>query len=187
MQEINLLQNKVKDRTLAFERNNKLLMGICLVILTLELIGAGLLWLSTSSENNKIRSLQSSNATIQSQITQTEKQAPAAKSAQAQLKNVQTLLNNHIYWTGVFGLLASKDPQKVRYTNVDGSVADGKISIQGVAASYTEVGNLILSLSTANDQFKDVKLISVNPSQGANAGYSFSLSFKATNTAFSKK
>jgi hypothetical protein len=52
MQEINLLQNKVKDRTLQYERSNRLVIGLFTLALLLE-IGAygGLYYLGNNTKS----------------------------------------------------------------------------------------------------------------------------------------
>jgi Tfp pilus assembly protein PilN len=185
MQEINLLQNKVKDRTLAFERSNRLVLAIFSVVVVIEIIGTVGFILLTRSANAKTETLKTESQQIQDAMNANQSDLSAAKALQAQLKNVKSLLSGHIYWSSFLDLLASVTPAKVLYHSLNGSIEEGVIHVEGVAPSYTEVGNLLLSFSTS-PKFTNAKLLSVSPSQTTTFGFAFSIDLKVANNAFTK-
>jgi Tfp pilus assembly protein PilN len=185
MQEINLLQNKVKDRTLSFERSNRLTVGIFVMLIIVELVAVAFLFAVIHAKKSSLADLQDQNAKIQADLNSNQKDVPAAKSLQAQLQNVQSLLNNHIYWSPFFTLLAQETPKKIQITTIDGASSDGKIHLEGAANTYTDIGSLILSLATSAN-YKDVKLLAITTAKEHNTGYSFSLSFQALPKTFTK-
>jgi Tfp pilus assembly protein PilN len=69
---------------------------------------------------------------------------------QAQLKNVRTLLDGHIYWSAFLDQVASVTPNKIQIQRINGSASDGKFHIEGVGQSYQDIGKLLLALSTSN-------------------------------------
>jgi hypothetical protein len=185
MQEINLLQNRVKDKTLSWERRNRLIITLFTLILILEILaGAGLFFL-TLSTNNEITTTQEKNQELQNAINSDQKELSLAKGLQAQLKNVKTLLNNHIHWSSFLSTMYSETTNKIKYTSISASYSDGKTHLEGIAPSYSDIGKLILSFSTSNN-FKDIKLNSLAPSSGDTFGYSFVLEMKSQPELFKK-
>jgi Tfp pilus assembly protein PilN len=185
MAEINLLQNKVKDRTLAFRRGNSVIITLFVLIFIAEIVAAMVLYLLTNSVSKQTSDKQNENQQIQAVLNGGQKDLVAAKNVQAQLKNMQTLLSNHIYWSGFFNQLGNVTPLKAEYTSFGGASSDGRIHLEGIAPSYTDVGKVLLSLSTSG-KFSNVKLLSVNPSGGLTFGYNFSLEATAINSLFKK-
>lgn len=184
MQEINLLQNKVKDRTLQFERSNRMVIVLFSLIVLLEFAGIGGLYLLTRSANAKTADIKVQNTQIQNAMNEDQKTLTTAQGVQAQLKNVQALLKNHIYWSEFLNQVSAITPTNVRFNGISSS-ADGKLHIDAVAASYQDIGRLLLSLDTS-DKFQDVKLHSISPSSGTEFGYSFSIDLNVTPDIFNK-
>jgi len=166
MQEINLLQNKVKDRTLRFERSNRLVVGLFSLIVILEFVATGGLYFLANNTNKQTADVVSQNQSIQTAMVSNQKDLTLAKGLQAQLKNVNTLLQNHIYWSAFLTDISAIVPVKVQYNDFQGSITDDKITIDGMASSYADVGRMLLALSTS-DKFSSVKLVSLTPAQGS--------------------
>lgn len=186
MQEINLLQNKVKDKSLQFERSNRFIVILAVLILILEVSATVGLWVLTKATNNSIKNTQDENQAIQKNIDSHQKELSKAEGLQAQLKNVNTLLTSHIYWSNFMSTLEKLTPVKVQYTAIDGSASDGKMHIEGTADSYTDVGRLILSMSTSK-AFKSTRLTSITPGSESKFNYSYSLDVVVDRTIFSKQ
>ncbi|MBX4205143.1 MAG: PilN domain-containing protein [Candidatus Doudnabacteria bacterium] len=185
MQEINLLQNKVKDRTLQFERSNRLVMVFFSLLLLLEIGAVAGLFFLIKSTDAKTQDVIKANLQTQAEMNTNQKDLVKAQGFQAQLKNVRSLIDNHIYWSAFLDQLAKITPTKVQFRTVTGSVADNKLHVEGVAQSYQDVGRVLLSLETS-DKFKQVKLRSVNPSQDSAFGYSFALEITVSPDIFIK-
>ena len=186
MQEINLLQNKVKDRTLQYERSNRLVIGLFVILLIIEIIGGVGLYFLTSSTNNQTTNVTNQNQAITNSINQSQSDLTAATGLQGELKNVQVLLTGHIFWTSFFSQLSALTPKKVAYTSMTGSASDDKVHLEGQGQSYTDIGQLILSLSTSG-KFTDVKLLSVSPATSSKFGYGFSMDVTASGSIFKKQ
>jgi Tfp pilus assembly protein PilN len=185
MQEINLLQTKVKDRTLAFEKSNRIAVALFSLLVVLEILGVvGLVFVSNRVDKEKANVL-AENLKIQANMNSSQSTLDAARGFQAQLKNVRTLLNNHVYWSAFFQNLSSVTPTNVKYTSFTGSLSDGQVVIDGVAPTYPDIGKVILSLSTSKN-YSNVKLTALNPSQTNEFGYSFSIKLSAASDSFRK-
>jgi Tfp pilus assembly protein PilN len=186
MQEINLLQNKVKDRTLQFERSNRLVVVLFTLIVIFEMAAVGGLYLLISSTKTKAAEVNKQNIETQKSMNANQKDLVLAQGLQAQLKNVRTLLADHIYWSAFLDQVSKITPTKVQFQSITGSTTDNKLHVEGLAKSYQDVGILLLSLATS-DKFKEVKLRSVTPGQGAEFGYSFSLEITVAPSIFNKQ
>jgi len=186
MQEINLLQNKVKDRTLQFERSNRLVLVLFGLLVVLEIAGVVGLYLLIGTTHARTQDVNKENADIQAKMNANQKDLAKAQGLQAQLKNVRTLLANHVYSSAFLDSVSAVTPTKVAFQNINGSTSDDKLHVEGLAQSYQDVGRLLLSLSTSN-KFKEVKLRSVTPSTQAGAySYGFSMDVTVVPTIFQK-
>ncbi|HEX5429484.1 MAG TPA: PilN domain-containing protein [Patescibacteria group bacterium] len=185
MQEINLLQNKIKDRTLQYERSNRIVLVIFTLIVLAELASVGGLLLLTKSTNSKSADVAAKSADIQNSMDSSQSDLTTAKGVQAQLKNVSAILTNRLYWTSFFDQISSFIPTNVQLNNISGENQDNQFQLQGTAPSYSDVGRIILAFSTS-DKFHDVKLTTLAPSGGTTAGFDFGLSFTVDNSIFKK-
>jgi Tfp pilus assembly protein PilN len=143
------------------------------------------LYILSRNASKQTLTLKDENARLQTSINTGEKDIIPARNLQAQLKNMQTLLNGHVYWSSFFSQLGAVTPLKAEYTSFNGGISDGRVRFEGVAPSYTDVGKVLLSLSTSG-KFSNVRLISVNPSAGEIFGYAFTVEATALNPLFKK-
>lgn len=185
MQEINLLQNKLKDTTVVWETRNKLFINVLMLVVILEVAAIfAFIFLGKKAEG-QYSALRTENAAVQNELNQKQPPLTGAKAFQAQLKNIRFVLDSHVYWSVLFDELGKKTFNKAQYVSISSDV-NGKIHLEGLVGSYTDLGKLILGLSQW-DQASDVKLLSSNPSSGEFAGYVFSLEFKVNPEIFIKK
>jgi Tfp pilus assembly protein PilN len=182
MPEINLLQTRIHDNTFAWQRQSRLLLTILAVILVL-LIGAGIgLILLTHKVNSDLTTQTADNHQIQTQLNQQQQTIGNAKTFQAQLANIKTLLNNHVYLSPVFNELSKMTYVKAQYVTIDVS-DNGRIHLEGRVDSYASLGKLILGLNTSK-KFSDLKLLSVQPTSGQIFGYVFAIDLTAAQDLF---
>jgi Tfp pilus assembly protein PilN len=186
MQEINLLQNKVKDRTLQFERSNRFILILFVLALLLEVAAIGVLIFLTHSDTKKSEEVSKQSQAIQAAIDANQKDLTLAKGLQAQLKNVNNLIRNRVYWSAFLDQIASVTTNQTKFSSVSASVADKKLHIEGASGSYADVGRFLLSLSTS-DKFSAVKLRQIAPPSGTSFGYSFSIDVNLVDTIFKKQ
>ena len=174
MQEINLLQNRIKDRTDVWSRRSLVIRTFLSLFLVLELAVFGGLLLLTKSNQTGIQQTEAEITAIQSEIDQQRGELVSAQAFQAQLKNIRTLLDGHLYWSAFFDELSRVTFQRAQYMTLSATAA-GKLHLEGSSGSYQDIGKLLLGLSTS-DNFKDVKLLSVSTASGNVTGnYLFSV------------
>lgn len=182
MPEINLLQTKIHDNTFAGQRQSRILLIIMSVILVLLIgTGGGLIFL-TQKVNSDLMAKAADNNQIQTQLNQQQQSIGNAKTFQTQLANVKTLLDNHVYLSPVFKEISKITYVKAQYVTID-VADDGHIHLEGRVDSYTDLGKLILGLNTSK-KFKDLKLLSIQPSGGQVNAYGFAVDLTAVPDLF---
>ena len=185
MQEINLLQNKLKDSTVVWEKRNKIIVNLLILILILEAVGIGAFMTLANQTDSKYQKLKSENQSRQTVLNQKQSNLTSAKVFQAQLKNLRFVTDSHIFWSSFFDELGKNTFNKSQFVSINVDTA-GKVHLEGMVGSYNDLGKLMLGLSTW-DKVSDVSLLSSNPSQSDVAGYVFSIDFKVSPEIFVKK
>lgn len=185
MQEINLLQNRVKDATHLWQKQTKLTVTILSVVLILLVGITASLFLLIRSVNNKSSDLVAQNQGLQDKFNSKQSDLASAKVFQAQLANFHLLLKNHSYISPVLDELAKMTYSKAQYITMDVTDA-GKIHLEGHVATYGDLGKLLLGLSTSK-KFSNVKLLSAVPSTGKTNSYIFAIDLNAMPDLFTKK
>ncbi|HYE22795.1 MAG TPA: hypothetical protein VD998_04380 [Verrucomicrobiae bacterium] len=176
MQEINLLQSKLKDRAQSWDRKNTAMSAIMGIITVAVLAAGGFLYFLNGNVVNQTDQLKTDNLSIQTKLDSSQGELVSAKNFQAQLKNIDTLLKGHVYWSGVFDELEATILKEAQYV-VLSARSDLKMHAEGVVNSYTDLGKLILSLST-HENFSNVELLGVQRNSGQITGFRFALDFE---------
>lgn len=185
MAEINLLQNRVTDTTNAGVFQSRLIFIVLGLILAVLVGGTVVIFLLNSSLQTKIGTATATNQELQKKLTEQQSTLGNAKTFQAQLVNLRVLLNNHVYLSPLLDELSKVTYIKSQYTSFD--VTDtGKIHVEGLVNSYTDLGKLLLGLSTSTE-FVNVKLLSILPSTGEINGFIFSVDMNVSPDIFIKK
>jgi Tfp pilus assembly protein PilN len=177
MQEINLLQNKLKDKTNQLDKNNRTVLIGSIILLVLVTAGGLVLQTLKNGALDKAATLEQENASIQRSLDQQESQLAIARGFQAQTKNILTLLNNHVIWTDLMNDLAASTfatSKSMRFV----SDTTGKITIEGITPTYTDLGKAILALETS-DSLESVRLINTTKSSDQESGVQFFLELLA--------
>jgi Tfp pilus assembly protein PilN len=185
MQEINLLQTKIKDRNASWEKRSRLFTTVFSLVLILELVLTGGVYMLTNSKQSAVAAIEEESQKIQKRIDERQADLSSAKSFQAQLKNLRGIVDNHVYWSGFFDELGKRTYVKTQYMSLKAET-DGKIHVEGLVSNYTDLGKLILGLNTSN-KFSNVKLLSVQPSSQEASGYMFSLDLVASKDLLKKE
>ncbi len=185
MEELNLLQNRVKDTTHAWQDQSRLAMTILSVILILLLGGVGALIFFNQTIQKQTDDLTLQNQDLQKQINDRQPGVANATTFQAQLLNLKSLVNTHTYLSPLLNELGKFTYNKAQYLTMDANQS-GKIHLEGRVSNYTDLGKLILGLTTS-EQFKNVKLLSVSPTGGTTNAYQFAIDMQVSSTIFSKK
>ena len=185
MQEINLLQTKVRDTSQAWENQARFVFIILSIVLVLLAAGGAGLYLLKKNVDKQNDALIIEQTQLKSDLANKEKNLTGAKAFQAQLINIKTLIANHIYFSSLLDELAKFTYQKSKYASVEIIQNNGLIRLQGNASNYSDLSKFILGLSTSTN-FTDVKLHSITPSTGKDNVYLFSLDVTAKPNLFKK-
>jgi len=169
MQEINLLQNKLKEKTFAWDKESYLVVWVLGFILAVLVLGGGGLMFLSKQTADKTVALMSTNQDIQNKLNDSQDKIKGAAVYQAQLENLKTLVTNHTYLSPLLDELEKMAYVKSQYVTVD-IIQPGKIHLEGKVASYTDLGKMLLGLNQSK-QFKNIKLLSVVPFEGAEQAY----------------
>src|SRR3989344_5785276 len=106
MQEINLLDSRLKDTTHICEKRTRLFITLVTLVVFLESGLYGVFLLLTNNIDQQINTLTVENNNIQADINRNQEDLIGARAFQAQLQNVRAILDSHIYWTGFFDELS---------------------------------------------------------------------------------
>ncbi|MGE5297571.1 MAG: hypothetical protein ACM3KM_00200 [Acidobacteriaceae bacterium] len=176
MQEINLLQSKLKDRTESWERKNFLVTGFFAVLAVAVLAAGGIFMFMNKSTKSEIDRVKTENNRISTELKSTQGEMASAKSLQAQFDNINRLLKDHVYWIPLLDIMQAGTTKKTQYTLLSSTV-DGKVHIEGLVDNMDELAKLVYSLST-NKDLLNVKLLSFNLSQDMLVRYKYAIEFE---------
>ncbi len=180
MADINLLQNKLKDSTVIASRRNSVFIWIAvLILLVLGGLGAWL-YMLTDQVTTKNTELAVKNSQITKQISSASEDLGEAKIFQAKLENIDLLLDKHTYMSPLLDEIEKVTYVNSQYVNADISfLNENEIHLEGNANTYTDLGKLVLGLSTSK-YFTNVKLLAVVPTTiGAKNGFHYSIDLTA--------
>lgn len=173
MQDINLLQNKIKDREAQWQRNNST-ANIILFLLLLVIGGVGgLFWYLNSDSVEKLTASRADTVRIQGEIDAQQETLVTATNFQAQLKNLKSVLDGHIEWSNFFDELTKHTLTGSSYLSIQGSLANG-VHLEGITPTYESLSKILLGLSTS-ESFTDVILLSSDGSLEEESGYNYSI------------
>jgi hypothetical protein len=185
MQEINLLQNKLKDTTSHWEKNNRAIVVILGLVLVAELVVGGMFYLLTKNAVDAKESTDADNARLLTELNSMADELAKAKGFQAQAKNIDTLLRNHVIWSNIINSTSASTYKASRFFSMN-SDTSGKMHIEGIVPSYTDLGKLILAFETNND-LKKVDLLSTTKSTTEQTGILFAIQLMADQGVFLNK
>ncbi len=182
MADINLLENQLKDTTIVASRRSMLVIWVLTLVLVLLVVGGGAFYLFTRTLTTETTELTADNERLQKEIQRSSEDISKAKILQAKLANADLLLKNHIYISPVLDEIEEFTYKLSRYANVTVKET-GKIHLEGSVSSYSDLGKLLLGLSTSK-YFESVQLLAVVT---ADNGYGFSVDMKASNELYITK
>jgi uncharacterized protein (UPF0333 family) len=185
MAEINLLQNKIKDTSFAWQNQTRyVLVFLWLVLITLLAV-AGIFYLLKSNVDNQLETVNAQNQILQQSLNEKEKSLGDAISFQAQLANLKTLVDRHTYLSPLLNELTAKTFVLSQY-QIFNLEDGGRVHLEGSVDTYQNLGKLLLGLTTS-DQFSDVRLIGVSPSAGEKNNHQFSIELIVNPEIFKRK
>jgi len=134
------------------QRRFSLLNFISFVVFAGVLVFGGYTYMSKSALDAKIADTDATIGDLTAQVEELEAQNLSEVSlAQQLLTNVEA---TEIKWSSVITDLIATTPLSIYYSSYSGS-EDGKVTVAGLADSYSAVSDLISALS-GNDSFVDI-------------------------------
>jgi hypothetical protein len=173
MQDINLLQNKLKDKTNQWEKSNRVITVLLLLVLLAEVVIGGFFFMLRKQAEESKAAKDAENVSLQNQLDDMEDDLTKAKGFQAQSINIKSLLEGHVGWAPVIDEITSSMYKFSQYFSMTADTS-GRLHVEGQAGTYSDVGKLLLALETS-DNIKSVKLLSTSRAQGAVDSITFSL------------
>jgi hypothetical protein len=177
MPQINLLKQNTTDYSWV-----KMAVSIFVKLLflaVLALVGYyGWLYYDSGKRDSKITELnnevQKAKASIENS---TEKGEIFVR--QAQIKEQESLISNHVYWSNLFPVLASSTLQRAEYTSMrvtnEGEVA---LAVTLPDMEHLEKYLQVFDLPAYNAYFSNVRLMSFNRSQSADSSIKLKVDIK---------
>jgi Tfp pilus assembly protein PilN len=119
---------------------------IILFLLETVVIGVGYLFLVKKETGLKERRgvLEQQIGQLAEDIKSTEIEAREVAQFNLRVDTANNLLDNHLYWTGIFKHLAEQTKKGVKYLNFAGDFASQTLTMDAIGRSYQEVAEQIV-------------------------------------------
>lgn len=165
MSEINLLKTTTATTTDVGSKVTRIAIRALLGILILVIGFYVFLFLAQWSTNKKIRIANEAVQQVQTEVMN-NKARQEVVTRQGQVKAANDLIANHSYWSKLLPELARISLSSASYSSISAD-ADGKLSLIVKVSSYSDLEKFmqIFDLPAYNQQFSNVKLVSVNKIQ----------------------
>lgn len=150
---------------------------IVIGVLAAELLLYGGMVFFQKRAETETRKLEQQVVAVDLEIERHDADRKLAVSFQRRLDNLQTLLDEHVYWTAAFGELEKYSLKTVRLHTLQVNDYDGVFVITGTVPTLTELGKYILGLRTSPN-VQSVDLFSTSQSETGDAGYEFNAEIK---------
>lgn len=163
MAQINLLGSNASVKNTRFLPT--LLVRIFIVALVLVVIYYGYLFFTLKSKTNAIADVQQKIAQAQSESLANQDRKELLVRQQ-QLQNANDLIKKHVYWSYFLPELARVTLQNGSYLDIT-SQNNGIVDLSLTVSDYAEMDKVlqVFDLPQFNQEFSDVKIVSVGKSQ----------------------
>lgn len=169
MADINLLQNNSTEIGSEVDGFARIIAKVLVLVLGLVVVGYGVLFFLNMTMS---KSLISVNQEVQSKqvASMTKPGRNEVITRQEQLSNLETLTKGHVFWSYLLPELARVTLHSAKYTSIEAK-SDGKLNLSVILPSYAEVEKYIqiFDLPEYNQQFSNVRIVSINKKQTENA------------------
>ncbi len=169
MAEINLLQSHTVNDQPSTGFALRVIARLLTIILIVVLIIYGLLFFYNWSAQKKLVATRNDIDTAQHKALES-KDRNELIIRQEQLTSLETLLDNHVYWSYLLPELARVTLKSAHYTEVNAQ-KDGSLDLTVNLPNYEEIEKYlqIFDLPEFNQQFYDVRVLGINNIQTDNA------------------
>src|SRR3989344_764089 len=151
-----------------------------------EMGGGGWVFFSTRSTDDEVGAAEMRISDLDLQLKKNSPELQEAIGYQARLKNLEGLLEGHMFWSQVMEELGKYTFKNISYESFNGDVTRNRISVSGTAQSFTDIAKLILGLKQS-DNFTTVSFSSAGAASGETPGYGFSLELVIKPTLLKKQ
>lgn len=164
MADINLLGTDNSNYNFA-KTGASLAVKILVGLLVLVLLYYGYLRWQVSRTENSIRDMQAKTSQVEADALGRPERGEVV-TRQAQLQNLDSLIKNHLYWSGMLPQLARVTLKSASYAGLNADT-NGTLSLDVIVPNYAEADKYIqvFDLPEFNQQFSDVKVLSINKIQ----------------------
>jgi hypothetical protein len=162
MPDINLLKSESHDRGANTQFAARLLARLLLVLVLLAFIGYGALFYIKRQDGQKLDEVKKNVQSLQSEAL-ANKDRNELVTRQEQLTQLETLIDNHVYWSNLLPELARVTLKSAKYSSIAAS-KDGNLNLTVSLASYDDVEKYlqIFDLPEYNKEFSNVRIVSLD-------------------------
>ena len=165
MPDINLLQTQSSDPGEAVNNVARVFARLLLIAVIGVIVAYAVLyfigWRSQSTLDKTNMQVQSRQAETLGNVGREE-----LVTRQEQLKELETLVDQHVYWSYLMPELARVTLQSAQYTNIEAN-SDGKLTMTVTLPSYQDIEKYlqIFDLPEFNQQFSNVRIVGIEKTQ----------------------
>ena len=168
MSEINLLHSEQADSGINNSLAAILVARLLLILVIAAFVLYGVLFFYNWRTNNKLTTVKQEVQTLQAQ-TLADKDRNELVTRQEQLAQLETLIDQHVYWSYLLPELARVTLKSAHYTDIQAD-STGKLNLTVSLPSYTDVEKYmqIFDLPEYNQQFSNVRIVGIDTVQKDN-------------------
>lgn len=145
-----------------------------LAIIGLLFVGLALYQQKISGQEEEVTAKVNESEMVYNQLKAKEE---ALSAWSKKVAAIQTLLDNHVYWTNFFAKLQQITSPAVYYKDINTAV-DGTVTLSAVASSYLAVAKQYLAYQQADQIIKEVKIANLaGDANSGEIGFSVNLRF----------
>lgn len=165
MADINLLQSESHDIGSEVSNIARIFARLLVIVVALAIVAYGVMYFFDWSAQKSLEQTKASIQTKQSEIM-ANKDRNELVTRQEQLQQLETLIDNHLYWSYLMPELARVTLKSGRYANIE-ATSDGKLNLTVNLPSYEDVEKYlqIFDLPEYNQQFSNVRIVNINKVQ----------------------
>lgn len=165
MSEINLLGSDSAVNNVSSGMVPKLVARILMIALAVAVLIYIILYIVNYTTNSNLTTAQAQIQAVQSQALG-NKERNELVTRQEQLLELDTLIDNHVYWSYLLPEVARVTLKSAKYSEITAR-SDGKMELSVNLPSYADVEKFmqIFDLPQYNQQFSNVRIVAIDNTQ----------------------
>lgn len=184
MTDISLIPKDYKERKISFGAVASKSSFLVVVLVVLSLLFYGGLFFYKKSLSSQFQDLQAKIEEIKGQ--RDDEFEKKAKSLDVVLKNLNTVLKKHVYWSVIFSKIGELTVPQVSFSNFNGTIEKGgsvSIVLSGKTSGYTYLAKQMKSFSQ-EELVSDIKVSGI--ALGTEGGIEFGLNINFSKDILSR-